>query len=108
MHFTAFHPDRKMVEKPRAPTDTLRRVREIAFGNGVYYACTGNVHDQQDGATFRHGCGAAVVARDCYQIEAWGLDDTGHCVQCGTRCSGRFQGPACDSGRRRRPVRLGE
>jgi len=108
MHFTVFHPDRKNLDKPRVPMDTLRRAREITIGNSACYAYTGNVHDQQDGMTFWHGCGTAVVACDWYQIEAWDLDDTGHCVQCGTRCSSRFQGPAFDWGRRLRPVRLGE
>ena len=45
MHFTAFHPDWKMLDIESTPPATLTRAREIAIGNGVHYAYTGNVHD---------------------------------------------------------------
>jgi pyruvate formate lyase activating enzyme len=35
MHFTAFHPDWKMLDTPRTPKATLQRAREIALENGV-------------------------------------------------------------------------
>ena len=42
VHFTAFHPDFKMLDTPPTPRGTLRRAREIALANGVRYAYTGN------------------------------------------------------------------
>src|SRR4029077_16207391 len=45
MHFTAFHPDFKMLDTPSTPPTTLTRARAIALKNGVRYAYTGNVHD---------------------------------------------------------------
>ena len=42
MHFTAFHPDFKMLDRPRTPAATLTRARAIALGNGVRFAYTGN------------------------------------------------------------------
>ena len=51
MHFTAFHPDWKMLDKPATPPATLTRARRIAKDNGVRYAYTGNVHDASGGAT---------------------------------------------------------
>ena len=44
-HFTAFHPDWKMMDTPPTPPATLTRAREIAIGNGIRYVYTGNVHD---------------------------------------------------------------
>jgi pyruvate formate lyase activating enzyme len=35
MHFTAFHPDWKMMEYPPTPASTLTRARKIAIANGV-------------------------------------------------------------------------
>ncbi len=35
LHFTAFHPDWKMMDKPRTPAATLTRAREIALKNGL-------------------------------------------------------------------------
>ena len=45
LHFTAFHPDWKMRDKPATPAATLSRARAIARANGVRYVYTGNVHD---------------------------------------------------------------
>ena len=38
MHFSAFHPDWKMTDKPPTPPATLTRARQIAIDNGVHYA----------------------------------------------------------------------
>ena len=107
MHFTAFHPDWKMRDKPPTPVQTLVRAREIAIGNGVRYAYTGNVHDEAGGSTYCHRCGACIIGRDWYEITAWGLDARGACRQCGAPCAGRFQPAPGNWGRRRVPVRLG-
>ena len=50
MHFTAFHPDWKMLDKPSTPPETLSRARSIATRNGVRFPYTGNVHDKAGGA----------------------------------------------------------
>src|SRR3954469_19505649 len=54
VHFTAFHPDYKMLDKPRPPASTLTRARRIAMANGLRYAYTGNVHDEDGGSTDCH------------------------------------------------------
>jgi pyruvate formate lyase activating enzyme len=64
MHFTAFHPDYKLRDRPPTPPETLTRARRIALANGVRYAYTGNVHDVEGGSTFCPGCGARVIERD--------------------------------------------
>nr|VFK00869.1 MAG: pyruvate formate lyase activating enzyme [Candidatus Kentron sp. H]VFK01405.1 MAG: pyruvate formate lyase activating enzyme [Candidatus Kentron sp. H]VFK04789.1 MAG: pyruvate formate lyase activating enzyme [Candidatus Kentron sp. H] len=91
MHFTAFHPDYRMRQIPPTPLTTLRRAREIAIGNGVRYAYTGNIHDPEGQSTYCHHCGACVIGRNRYALTAWRLTETGHCVECGTPCSGVFQ-----------------
>ena len=106
MHFTAFHPDWKMRDRPPTPPATLTRARQIAIGNGVRYAYTGNVHDPQGGSTWCHGCGGLLVERDWYQLGAWNLSDDGRCRRCGSRCAGVFDGPAGGWGARRLPVAL--
>ena len=106
IHFTAFHPDWKMLDKPRTPPHTLTMAREIALANGIRYAYTGNVHDASGGTTHCHGCGEALIVRDWYQLQGWNLTDTGNCRACGTPCAGRFDGPPGQWGRRRLPVRM--
>jgi pyruvate formate lyase activating enzyme len=106
VHFTAFHPDFKMLDVSPTPPATLTRAREIALRNGIRYAYTGNVHDTEGSSTYCSGCDARVVERDWYQLGQYLLDDTGRCRQCGTPCPGRFAGPRGDWGPRRYPVRL--
>ena len=106
MHFTAFHPDFKMLDVPHTPPATLTRAREIALANGVRHAYTGNVHDRAGGSTRCPGCSAIVIERDWYVLGAYALTDDGRCTSCGTRLPGRFDGPPGAWGARRRPVRL--
>jgi pyruvate formate lyase activating enzyme len=106
MHFTAFHPDYKMMDTPHTPPATLSRARDIALKNGVRYAYTGNVHDERGGSTYCHGCGQKAVGRDWYTLTAWRLGRDGRCQNCGTPCDGVFEGPPGSWGRRRQPVRL--
>jgi pyruvate formate lyase activating enzyme len=107
VHFTAFHPDWKLQDRPPTPAATLTRAREIAMANGIRYAYTGNVHDVAGQSTRCHGCGALLIERDGYTRGRWGLDERGRCAACGERCAGVFDGgPGC-WGARRLPVRVG-
>jgi pyruvate formate lyase activating enzyme len=107
-HFTAFHPDYKMLDKPPTPLATLTRARDIARGYGLRYVYTGNVRDERGGSTWCHACGEQIIGRDWYLITAWNLTDDGACRSCGARCAGVFEGPPGDWGGRRLPVRLAE
>jgi pyruvate formate lyase activating enzyme len=106
IHFTAFHPDWKMMDHPPTPPATLSRARKIALANGIRYAYTGNVHDEAGGTTYCHGCGEAIIGRDWYEMTGWNLTPDGRCASCGTACAGRFEGPPGEWGARRLPVRL--
>ncbi|HEX8939125.1 MAG TPA: AmmeMemoRadiSam system radical SAM enzyme [Candidatus Limnocylindrales bacterium] len=106
VHFTAFHPDYRMLDVPPTPPATLRRARAIAQAAGVRYAYTGNVADPAGEVTHCQGCGVAVIERDWYELRAYRLTDDGRCRRCGTPLPGVFDGPAGDWGRRRLPVRL--
>ncbi|MEW5795308.1 MAG: AmmeMemoRadiSam system radical SAM enzyme [Candidatus Zixiibacteriota bacterium] len=105
IHFTAFHPDWKLMDHPPTPPSTLSRARRIALANGVRYAYTGNVHDTDGGTTSCHQCGAALVERDWYHLLGWNLDLGGRCRQCGAACAGRFDPKPGNWGARRLPVR---
>ena len=108
MHFTAFHPDWKMLDKPRTPAHTLSKARAIALKNGIRYAYTGNVHDEEGASTYCHQCGTRLVGRDWYVLTEWNLSEEGFCRSCGTRCAGVFESQPGRWGSRRLPVRLSE
>lgn len=106
VHFTAFHPDWKMRDIPPTPAATLSRARDIAMKNGIYYAYTGNVHDQAGGTTHCHNCGTALIERDWYEINEWKLLPGAACPSCGAVCHGVFEQQPGNWGARRMPVRL--
>ena len=106
IHFTAFHPDWKMIDKPRTPASTLRRARRIAVEHGIRYAYVGNVHDPEGDSTYCHGCGETLIGRDWYELLSWNLTEDGRCGACGERCAGVFEGPPGDWGAKRQPVSL--
>jgi pyruvate formate lyase activating enzyme len=106
IHFTAFHPDYKMLDTPPTPPETLTRARDIALANGIRHAYTGNVFDREGGSTYCPGCGERVIERDWYTLGEYRLTDDGRCLTCGTRLPGRFEGAPGRWGRRRLPVRL--
>jgi len=106
MHFTAFHPDYRMLDVPATPLETLVTAREIALNNGVRHAYTGNVHDSRGSTTYCPDCAAPLVERNRYVIDRYELTEAGRCSTCGARIAGHFDaGPGCGHGRRQ-PVRL--
>jgi pyruvate formate lyase activating enzyme len=106
MHFSAFHPDWKMLDVPPTPPSTLTRAREIALRNGVRYAYTGNVHDSRGGSTRCHACEALLIERDWYELGTWGLTADGRCAACRAPCAGVFEAGPGTWGRRRMPVAM--
>lgn len=106
IHFSAFHPDWKMLKHPPTPPSTLTRAREIAQKNGLLYAYTGNVHDSRGGSTWCHHCGELLIERDWYELGKWHLDRHGRCQSCGSKCPGVFEEKPGTWGARRQPIGL--
>ncbi len=108
LHFTAFHPDWKMMDTLATPPDTLRAARCIATDIGLRYVYTGNIHDPAGQMTYCHGCGAPLIGRNWYDLTQWNLSPAGVCATCGTMCAGVFDAVHGNWGRRRRPLEIRE
>jgi pyruvate formate lyase activating enzyme len=106
LHFSAFHPDFKLTDRPRTPSATLSAARRAALAAGLRYVYTGNVHDVAGQSTYCAGCGALLIERDGYELGAWGLDRAGRCTKCGAAAAGRFDARPGDWGSRRMRVRI--
>ena len=106
LHFSAFHPDWKMTDRPPTPPATLSRARRLAMRNGLRYVYTGNVHDREGGSTWCHRCGALLIERDWYELGRWGLSPDGGCASCGEPLPGVFAAQPGRWGGRRLPVSL--
>ena len=107
LHFTAFHPDFRMTDRPHTPPATLRRAREQARAAGLRHVYTGNIRDGDGQSTYCTGCGAAVIGRDGYTIMGWRLDAQARCAACGTTLAGHFAPQPGTWGARRLPIALG-
>ena len=104
-HFSAFHPDFKMRDKPNTPPATLERARRIAMSKGLRFVYTGNVHDKTGGSTWCPGCGELLIERDWYELGVWSLKGNA-CAKCGTVIPGHFDARPGTWGSKRQPVRL--
>jgi pyruvate formate lyase activating enzyme len=108
LHFSAFHPDWRMLNTPPTPPSTLTRARKIATDSGLRYVYTGNVHDERGGSTYCHKCGERLIGRDWYVLTGWNLTADGVCARCGTPCAGVFDPRPGDWGARRMAVRIAD
>ena len=106
VHFTAFHPDFRMLNKPRTPPETLLRARRLALRTGLRHAYVGNVHHKTAQSSYCSGCGTKVIGRDWHQLSDWRLTDQGHCTICDTPFPGVISGAPGDWGRKRLPVKI--
>lgn len=88
LHFSAFHPDYRLLDKPPTPLSTLRRAREIALAKGLRYVYTGNLRDREGGTTFCPGCRKAIIERDGFCVLSLQLQE-GQC-ECGATIAGVF------------------
>ena len=104
-HFTAFHPDFRMLDTPRTPPATLARARRIARSKGLKFVYTGNVHDSEGSSTRCPNCGALLIERDWYKLGAFNLVDN-RCHACGCEIPGRFAPQPGTWGHRCQPVKL--
>jgi len=106
-HFTAFHPDFKMRNKPHTAPATLTHAREIARSKGLHYIYTGNVHDREGGSTWCPGCSELLIERDWYELAQWNIQN-GRCRFCGHKIAGVFEEQRGSWGASRVPVRPGK
>ena len=107
IHFTGFHPDWKMRNKPSTPLSSLLLARQIALKNGIRYAYVGNVHDKAEQSTYCHHCKRLLIGRDWYELSDWNLDTSGNCRFCGERCAGVFNATPGNWGAKRKAVFMG-
>jgi pyruvate formate lyase activating enzyme len=108
LHFTAFHPDYKLRDKPHTPHATLIRAYDIARATGLKHVYVGNVEDRERSSTYCAGCGERLIERSRYTILDSKLTRGGDaCAHCGAALAGVFAGAPGHWGTRRVPVRLG-
>ena len=101
VHFSAFHPDHRLLARPATPHATLARARAIAKAAGLSHVYLGNVPDRDGEATTCSRCQATLIIRDRYAITGYHLTGLGTCPSCGHACDGVFGEKAGTFGNRR-------
>ncbi|MCF8412419.1 MAG: AmmeMemoRadiSam system radical SAM enzyme [Melioribacteraceae bacterium] len=89
LHFTAFHPDFKMLDKARTPVTTLDKAKSIAESAGIKYCYVGNVRNIEGQTTYCPNCNEPLIIRDWHSILDNKIND-GKCFTCGSEIAGRF------------------
>ncbi|MGZ5521170.1 MAG: AmmeMemoRadiSam system radical SAM enzyme [Halobacteriota archaeon] len=78
IHFSRFHPDWRMLDRPATPMDTLKKARHLAMQAGLRYVYLGNVASEYEN-TFCPDCGAIIIERSGFRINKRGKT----CPDCG-------------------------
>ncbi len=89
LHFSAFHPDFKMMDYPATPVSTLKKARSIAQKNGMRYVYLGNVLTSEGQNTICPNCDRTVINRDTYFVDEPEMVDN-LCCFCHHPIPGRF------------------
>src|SRR5678816_2529788 len=106
LHFSAFHPDYRMLDVPPTPPETLKRAQAIARNAGIHHVYVGNIHDEEGSSTYCHGCGEKLIGRDWYVMTKWNLAANGSCRKCGAGLPGRLEAKPGTWGARRQMVNM--
>jgi pyruvate formate lyase activating enzyme len=86
LHFTAFHPDFKLRDKPPTPPRTLHRAREITREVGLHFVYEGNIFSEAAN-TYCPSCNALLIRRSWHDVLTNHLR-AGNCPHCHTPIPG--------------------
>ncbi|MBM3998043.1 MAG: AmmeMemoRadiSam system radical SAM enzyme [Planctomycetes bacterium] len=107
VHFSAFHPDFRLRDRPPTPLATLIRAYDIARAAGIKHVYVGNVSDFSRQTTSCPQCGAVLIARRGYEIAEYHVRG-GRCARCDAPIAGRFDDRPGTWGARRQPVNMSD
>ena len=68
LHFSAFHPDYKLLNLPSTPSETIIKARQIAMSEGLKFVYTGNIIYSDGESTYCPDSGEVAVKREGYMI----------------------------------------
>jgi pyruvate formate lyase activating enzyme len=88
LHFSRFFPTFQMTHLPPTPIGTLLRARDIAHAEGLKHVYIGNAEVAGGDTTACATCGATLITRQRYVVQANRLTRDGTCPDCHTRAHG--------------------
>ncbi len=81
VHFTAFHPDFRLLDRPATPAATLYQAQDLAQQAGLKYVYPGNLQNPARQSTHCPGCGRVVIERQGYTLGDYHIQQN-RCEDC--------------------------
>lgn len=88
-HFTAFHPDFKLIDKKATPSSTVITARQLALQMGIKHCYTGNVYHPESQSTYCSKCRSILIERNWHSVTSVNVS-SGLCKNCGTKVPGKY------------------
>jgi pyruvate formate lyase activating enzyme len=98
VHFSAFHPDFKMLDKPATSAAALHRARALAMHMGLKFVYEGNIHSE-GGSTICPGCKRSILRRSWHDVTS-NQTRQGKCAHCATAIAGVFTAEQAEARRK--------
>ena len=89
LHFSAFHPDFKMLDKPSTKLLTLKMAYTIAKDNGISFVYLGNIPVSEYKNTYCPRCKQLIIDRSRYMKAKSNINDN-KCPFCGHSIPGNY------------------
>jgi pyruvate formate lyase activating enzyme len=89
-HLLRFHPEFRMASRNPTSPAMLAEARAIGLASGLVYVYVERAHGPEGRDTRCPGCGAVVIRRGIWSLEAASLVD-GSCGRCGLALPGRWE-----------------
>jgi pyruvate formate lyase activating enzyme len=89
VHFTAFHPDFKMLDREPTPPETIHNARHIALDRGLKYVYEGNILSRDGGNTRCPQCCKTLIRRTWHKVEEVAITNR-RCIHCGAEIAGEW------------------
>jgi pyruvate formate lyase activating enzyme len=84
MHFSAFHPDYKMLDREATPVATLEKIYRMAKELGLRFPYLGNVYHHPFENTYCPNCNAILIERQGFSSRFVSLEGQ-QCTHCGEK-----------------------
>ena len=90
LHFSAFHPAYKFMNRKRTNINSLLKARDIALKEGLNYVYWGNIVNIETSSTYCKNCKNLIIERNGFEVLKNNLIDSNKCKFCQSICDGIF------------------
>ena len=90
LHFTAFYPCYKILDKPSTKPEMLFKAKDVALKTGLNYVYTGNIIDNEGSNTYCPKCKELLIERYGFSMLQNNIKNR-KCNKCGEKIAGVWE-----------------